>query len=240
MARDFGKGNRELYYVDVPQDSLVAQQFKGSDKVKGREAMNLPEDVAKQFKKLKAAAEEGGRIIPVEEIKGPKKVSGPARDIETRAIEEELTDEFADKAEYETANVKHEAEVVQRVMDEDYARAKRIAYGREEPTEGRRVSYFKGVRIRAFAEGDVETLRRLANSNIAKEISEAGQTLRLFQDYDLNDPVSIMRSIDETRKKQSKRQTERTMRDILKQIDDVIKESPEAVDRFLKEIECKY
>lgn len=244
-ARDYGKGNRDVYYVDLPQDHHLINTIKGDKEngIPGTQHINIPADVAKNLRSLKAQVVDAeGKLVPVEapdkvsKPPGAGKVSGPARDLEQRAIEQGLADALEDKVEYTPAQKAEQATGVQAIMDDDFPRARRIALGSEEPPGNLlRVSFAKGIQERALSRGDLETVRRLANSDIFSEISTAGQTLSMWGNNLLDDPGAILNNIARTRSKRMDAATKKTLKDITKAWDTFTS----SVEDFVNDIECK-
>lgn len=244
----------------TPQERLVAARDEQATKL----GYKSHEDVIKQLDKAKAEAKTEGTTEQKNAVKiledavnhienneyvktsrdiaeGPKRTSGLAKDIESRTIEKEIGDRFGDLPEYETVNIKSESEAVSKMIAEDYNRAKRIAYGREEAPAGTNtMSYLVGVEKKAMLEGDYETLRRLANSALTVEASKAAQKLRILAERDPDSPVSVLSALDEVRKKQAETKIKREMTRLLDELDAVKSYDESTLSKFIKSIECDY
>lgn len=245
-ARAYGADDKpnNLSYVDIPQDSHIGQLMKGDkdNGIVGLSSYNLPEEFAKDLKRLKANKEENGTLVSDQPLDGQgnplKKTSSLGKKIEAQTIEDGLSGRFGDLPDYEHINMKEQAEGVAKVINEDYQRAKRIAFGREEPGAGepRPLSFLVGVEKRARMDGDAETLRRLANSDLIPGTSRAAQDLRTLAERDPESPVAIMKSIDEARKTRSTSKTQGVVKDIQDKMDEI----KSSVEDFINSIECDY
>lgn len=223
-------------------DYVNTRYFPKEEQVANPELQSKPvETVPGGAKEAPVEAGEIGRPEGQLEGSGPRKTAGLARSIEDSAIEGGLQERFGDLPSFEGVTVKDQLERADKLIDEDYNRAKRVAFGREAPPEGlRSVAVLMRVENRARAEGDWETLRRLANSSITTEVSHGAQTLSLLAERDSESPVSLMRSIDETRKARKVKQTEREVKSLESKLEEATKYNEQVISDFLKSIECDY
>lgn len=129
------------------------------------------------------------------------KESGLAIRTQAEAIEAKLTEDFGPLADYKTMNMQEQAEAAGTLMDADYPQAIRMAMGEIFPPDGvREATMYEAVKIRAIAENDVGTLRRLATeSTVPSRLSEYGQAIKAADSRLLDDPVKVMQEVAEAR-----------------------------------------
>jgi len=156
------------------------------------------EDIGIPFPPTSPAAEKGGVV------ESKEKVSRAAQRVQEEAIAKDLTENLGELPTYETMTMKEQAKMVAKEL-EDYENAKRMAYGQIPRTQGLRPgSIYRGVAMKARAEGDVETLRNLAvvHPQLSLELTAMGQGIK-SADVGITkaDPVKAMQDI------QKKRQT---------------------------------
>jgi hypothetical protein len=126
---------------------------------------------------------------------------GLSKSVKEQAIEEGLKADFGDLPSYEKRNMADVAKRVSDFIENDYEKAKRIALGEEaEVGDIRSQELFTGLRIKALAEGDVDTLRELGTSEKASAIAtELGQRVKALDSSDVKDPVAIIKDVTNTR-----------------------------------------
>ena len=187
------KGRLESLTENVP-----VQEFK----VKVKEIQLAGDDITefgywgKPIKDIYNKAKE----IPVE----PKgKVSGVAKSIEAKAIEQGLIEKGFDKlAEYDPVTIKEQSKLVSDIMSKDIEMAKRIALGQEPLPKGvKGASIFQAMEDYAMKTKDGKLALDIANSPIATEISTAGQTLRLSAERTQDTATAKIREIKKEREK---------------------------------------
>ena len=177
----------------------------------------------------------------------PKKESGYAKSLETKAVEKKMASEFQDLAEYTPAVRKEQAEMTTKLINEDIEKVNSILEGKSELPSGMRGSSLAlAVEQHAIANNDVRLLQKLAKSKISTGISEAGSELSMLAGRNANSPVRIIRNIIKARKdnvvKRLKGKKVSEARKITKEsIKKAInKEAPtkETWSNFIKEIKC--
>lgn len=145
-------------------------------------------------------------LKPVEGT-GETKSRGSARSLESRAVEEGLTDTLGEELpKYETINLKDQADQAINLVDSDPVMARKIAMGEVSPPEGLLPeAVFKAVEHDALAKGDVQTLMNLANkSRLVAQHTLMGQRLRVLGDTGSYDFVTLAQSINNARKRAAK------------------------------------
>lgn len=178
---------------------------------------------------------------------GEIKVRGLSQGVEEKAIENKLTSGFGELPTYETVNMKDQARMVTDLMDKDYEQAKRVATGQENAPQGiLPESIFIGVENRAIAEGDVNTLRDLANSKLTQEATTMGQRIRTLGERDPESPVTAIEDLAKARedalvKKSKIKDVAKAKRQIAENIKkEITKVSPtkETWSSFIDSLKC--
>lgn len=177
----------------------------------------------------------------------PKKESGYAKSLETKAVEKKMASEFQDLAEYTPSVRKEQAQMTTKLINEDIEKVNSILDGKSELPSGMRGSSLAlAVEQHAIANNDVKLLQKLAKSKIASGISEAGSELSMLAGRNANSPVRIIRNIIKARKEnvvkrlkgkkvsEARKVTKESIKKAIK------KEAPtkETWSNFIKEIKC--
>ena len=177
----------------------------------------------------------------------PKKESGYAKSLETKAVEKKMASEFQDLAEYTPAVRKEQAQMTTKLINEDIEKVNSILEGKSELPSGMRGSSLAlAVEQHAISNNDVKLLQKLAKSKIASGISEAGSELSMLAGRNANSPVRIIRNIIKARKEnvvkrlkgkkvsEARKVTKESIKKAIK------KEAPtkETWSNFIKEIKC--
>jgi len=176
------------------------------------------------------------------------KTRGLAKGVESKAIENKLTEGLGDLPQYQTMNMKEQASKAQELLTEDYEKAKSIAMGEETPpADILPESVFVAVENKAINEGDVTTLRNLAvTSELTAEATAMGQRIRTLAERDPESPVTAIKEVSKAReesakkrskKKKLKTQVKEDVADIKKEIKKVSTKKQEWID-FVKSLEC--
>jgi len=139
--------------------------------------------------------------------KSETKTRGLSAGIEEKAIEDGLIRDLGDLPTYQTRNMKDVARRVKVFIDKDPELAKKIAL-MEAPEQDdlRAQELFTGLRMKAVAEHDIETLRELALSDKANAMAtELGQRIKALDTFSPEDPVKVIREVAEARKETAQR-----------------------------------
>ena len=183
-------------------------------------------------------------------IKGPQKPkpeSGLSKSIEKSAIKEGLSKDFGELPSYEHRNMDDIAGKVSEFINKDYELAKKIAFG-EAPEQGglRAQEIYTGIRVKALAEGDVNTLRELAvNEKASAMATELGQRVKALDSGDPNDPVGTIRQLQKVRKEASEKKIgkDKVVKEKKSEVAKIKKSVKEVVKKqdwagFIKSLEC--
>ncbi len=216
----------------------------------------MPEDKAAQWWKenkgkyqFNQVAEPtgGGKVAEVPGT-GKTKVRGLALGVEEKAIENKLTQNFADLPEYQTINMKDQATKAQDLLTKDPEKARRVAMGEEVAPEGiLPESIFVAVENQAVKSGDVSTLRALATaSSLTTEATTMGQRIRTLAERDPESPVTAINEVVKARQesaqkrlkiKNVKQLTDKDVSDIKKEMKKTAS-TKEDWATFIKSLEC--
>lgn len=128
--------------------------------------------------------------------KGESKVG---KSIETKAIEDKLTNAFEGTAEYDKITIKDQARRANELTD-DIKRAKRVLNGEEPLPEGLRgSSLITAMEDYAIKNKDVQLLQDIARSPLTSETSVHAQELRMLAERNPDSPIAAIQSIKKAR-----------------------------------------
>lgn len=135
--------------------------------------------------------------------------SGSALKSEARAVADAGAKEFPEKAQYRTGSYKTEAQNAVKLAHEDPTEAMHIAMARKPGNNTiHEVMVRRAVEQKALKEGDVDTLRQLAQSPHHTELSESAQKLGASGfEADANNPVRHIRVVSDERVKAFEKRT---------------------------------
>lgn len=192
----------------------------------------------------KTAGARYGNLRAVEGT-GELETRGLAENVEAKAIEDGLTSTFGDLPEYRTLSMKDQAAQVAKLMGEDYEAAKAIAMGDRQPPKGiLPESVYVGVEKRALAEGDVDTLQKLAtHSKLTTSATTMGQRIRTLGERDQASPVGAIQEVQAAREADLAKRSDiaAAKRETVAEIRSEVRKAASKVDAwadFLKTIEC--
>lgn len=131
---------------------------------------------------------------------GPIKTPGASKAYEAAAIEKGLVDSFGDLPETRSVNFKDQAVKVGDLIQKDSVVAREIALGNKAaPTGVIPEMVANEVSRRALAEGDVQTIRDLANSKLARAGTTMGRRIAAYGQRDAIDPVAAIQEVQKAR-----------------------------------------
>lgn len=224
-----------LGHVEPKSEATTQTVVAKQNGLEAKSSVVSPENVERQAQILKeqfpkAKIEFGGEEKAKEVLEG-RKQSGLAKGVEAKAIEKKLTKGFEGLAEYESINMKDQAQKASDLLLTDYERAKRIAMGHEEPPQGlKSFSVYNALETKAQLNGDIETLRDLATkSSLNKESSGAAQTLRILAEREPDSPVAAIQDVVKQREASIKRKTGKDINKAKETIVNQIRESVKKV-----------
>jgi len=204
--------------------------------------------------RVEAARQLGLEELPIEDVtafyeEAPGEKTGIAKTIEAKAIEENLTKGFSDIAEYTPVVIKEQSEKIEALMAEDIEKAKRMVTGLDPVQQDIRGAMLLATMSNyAMETKDGKLLSEIANSPIATEVSEAGQTLRLTSELYKDSAFTKIQEVKKERenavKKALKKETKKEIKGkIVKDAKEKIKKNkPKKKDwnNLINEITCKY
>lgn len=167
--------------------------------------------------------------------------------VEASAIEHDLTKGFDDLPEYNRVSMEDQAAKAADLIEKDYEAAKDIAMGNKAPPKGvLPESVFVAVEKRALAEGDVETLRRLATqSRLVSEATTMGQRIRTLGERDPTSPIDAIQEVQQAREAaleaRGTKDVEAAKKAVVDEAKDAIKQAAPKVpawEKFLDSIQC--
>lgn len=232
-----------------------AEEAKAAAKL-GDPALAGKSTVSRGAGKIFMQAQKDGKPISMDEARARAnsgspagaKVSGSARNLETRAVEKKLLERSDDLPEYGSMNMKEQAQRATDLISNDPAKALAIATGREgAPTGLHPMSVLKALEHQASKNGDGETLRQLSMSPLHVEASKSAQTLRTLAEKDPDSPLGAMKSISDKRAaayekragKSAEKAVNETAGKYAKEVDSHIKTpSKDEWKVFLESIKC--
>lgn len=175
---------------------------------------------------------------------GKVKTSGLSQSIEVQAIKDGLTKDLGELPSYKGRDTEAIAAKVSEFINNDYELAKKIALGEAPEQDGlRQPELFTGIRIKAEAEGDVNTLRDLALSDKASALAvEAGQRVQALDTRTEDSPVAAIREVKKVRENATKAKTSaKEKASTVKAIQTEIKKARPKIEdwnSFIDSLEC--
>lgn len=192
----------------------------------------------------------GNAITEVTPLKGTGEIKtrGLAKGVEAKAVEEGLASGFGELPEYRVVSMADQAARAVDLLDSDPDFARAIAMGEKPPPDGLLPeSVFVAVEKRAIAEGDIETLRKLATeSHLVSEATTMGQRIRTLGERDPASPVAAIQTLQKAREavarargtKDIEAATESAVTDMKREIAAAVPPKNVWLD-FIQSIECK-
>lgn len=227
-------------------ESLIQKLPDASTRDAMRSSVGLP---TKETKLVLNRSTGKTERIPITENKPqikPSEKTAPSQlsqKVNARAVANKLTEDLGTQT-HEVMNIKEQASKAADLVNSDAQKAKDIALGKQDAPNGVHPhAIFTAVENKAIKEGDVETLRQLANSKRIDESTAAGQTLRILRERDNSSPVSAMQHIASERQKafESKtgtKATEAVSKEVGKMKSSAKPVSKDAWSLFVESIKC--
>lgn len=238
------QGEEPLVYFNTPGGGTVTVPLKGlsaetvTARIKefedagGRKNPLTPEQKKALLRGEKVPdipRETTGNQQPVEKS---TKESGLSKSLETKAVKDGLVEDFGDLPSYEKRNMEDIAVKVSEFITENYDLAKKIALG-EAPEQGdlRAQELFTGLRVKAEAEGDINTIRELALSDKAAAMAtELGQRVKALDAGEAESAVSAIKEVKKAREEVAKKK---------RKTEDLAKDKKQVAEEIKKEIKKK-
>lgn len=176
---------------------------------------------------------------------GNAKVSGSANRVEAAAVEKGLVNELPDKATYKEGSFKTESQNAVQLLKDDPEKARSIALGEKAGNNPiHEVAVRRAVSNKALQEGDVDTIKQIAQSPVHTKTSEAAQRLGAEGfERDPSDPVKAIQSVIDSRAKVAEKNTKQPLEKTLSDTAKSIKSEVKPVKRqewhdFIKSLAC--
>lgn len=178
------------------------------------------------------------------------KPRGLSKSIEKAAVEKGLTNFFENIPEFQSVDLKDQADQATSIVNTNPDQAKRIAMGQEVAPKGVVPEMvLVAVSNKALKEGDVDTLRDIATaSSLTTEATKMGQRIRALGELDRGSPIKAMAKVAKVReeayaKKHKKKNLSAEKKIEVKEIKDSIKRAKakngaKALSDFITALEC--
>ena len=160
------------------------------------------------------------------------KTSGVAKQIESKAVEKGMVDKgYSELAQYDSSTIKAQSKAASKYTIDDM---NKIATGEKPlPKELKPGTPLSIAEDYAIKNKDTELLRKLANSPLAKQISESASELSLSRMRDTNSPVKIMRDIAKVKEEAfKKRYAGKSVKEVSDKVVSDIKKKVKPVDKY--------
>lgn len=176
---------------------------------------------------------------------GETKTSALGESVAQKAKEKRLADLTEDVPTYKQLNMKDQLKKADDLVASDLEKAKKVAFGEELPPQGLTPeAVYVSLENKAFESGDIDLIRKLANSNLTSEGTAMGQRIRVLAERDPESPVAQIQAVKDARtqavEKKTGKDVKQATQDTVKEIKSKVK-TPDKYDwgRFLEEIKCK-
>lgn len=195
------------------------------------------------------AFEVGNKTSALDNVLRPKgtgetKISKLAQGVEAAAIEKKLTASLGELPAFQQMNLKEQAQLATDLLKTDPDRAVRIAVGLENaPNDVIPEAVFKAVEDQALRNADLDTIEKLANSDLTLQATAMGQRIRALGEREPNSPVQAIKAVREGREQALSKKLKQPIAAAKKQIAaDIAREIPKVRkddwDAFIRSIEC--
>lgn len=241
------KLNTETKEVVINSDLAVKEEVSPTDRGEVVPGVEVKEEVAKPKRveeRVTKKVEKKVEVKPIKKVEPVKKTpSKIALSIEQKAIEQGLTDKFADLAGFERINIKDQARRASELM-KDEEKTLNVIRGIEPLPKGLKgTALIVAMEERIKKTGDAKLALELANSPLVAETSVAAQELRLAAEREPDSLTAKLIDLRETRKKAVEKKRKKTEKQAVKEetakIDKQVKKvDKSAWSKFLQEIEC--
>jgi len=209
----------------------------------GVKGINKPSLGTTQINEIKNIVQGAKKVLkPVG--RGAKKTSKLAIGIEAKAIEKQLTADFGDLPQYRRVSMKDQAKRAVELVNKDADKARRISLGEVNPPSGLLPeSVLIALEDKALAEGNVNLLRELSNSELTTEATAMGQRIRTLGERDPDSAIVRIREVTRARQDAIERKRGKPIDKLIDEETANIKRSVKpptkgAWGNFINSIEC--
>jgi hypothetical protein len=236
------KGNEfTIDFVEPRKLELISEEGGNASQIPGQIISN---GVIPPIEKLSSPIEKPvtESFKPKDASKTPSKI---AESIETKAIEQKLTEGFEGLAGYDKITIKEQAQKASELLT-DIEKTRRVIRGEEElPTGLRGTAVITAAEEYIKKTGDAKLAYDLANSHLVSETSAAAQELRLAAERQPDSLAQKLKDLKQTREEAVRKKTGKTLDKAIKSEVDTIKSevrksAPKKEDwsSFLDSIQC--
>ena len=176
----------------------------------------------------------------------PMKKSSVGKSIEAKAIERGLTESLGSTAEFQTINIKDQAERVAELLNTDPERAARIIRAEEKIPDGiHPVALIKAMEDYALSTKNVKLIQEIANSPLTAETSFYAQGMRLLAERDPDSAVAALQKLKKAKEAAAEKRVKVNKEKTVSEIKEKIKKEPrpkatkETWSSFIDSIVCK-
>lgn len=181
------------------------------------------------------------QILKPVEGTGELKTRGLSQNVEATAIEKKIADNFGDLPSYKTISMKDQALQAADLIIKDFDTAKEIALGNKTPPKGLLPeSVFVAVEHDATINGDVQTLKDLANSKLSSSATTMGQRIRTLGERDSASPLAAIQEVQKAREEALATRGATIKQETVTRIKESIKKvnTKENWSSFIESIQC--
>lgn len=189
-------------------------------------------DIKEFYNKAISSVEIPKGVTPKAKTPIQPKTSGVAKQIESKAVEKGMVDKgYSELAQYDSSTIKAQSKAASKYTIDDM---NKIATGEKPlPKELKPGTPLSVAEDYAIKNNDTELLRKLANSPLAKQISESASELSLSRMRDSNSPVKIMRDIAKIKEEAfKKRYAGKSVKEVSDKVVADIKKKVKPVDKY--------
>lgn len=211
--------------IDSLHYNLEQLGYDGFSHTGGQITKGVPSNVSILWDGGKRSAVD--KIIASPQVKIEKSTpSKVAQSIETKAVEQGLTNGFSEVAGYDPITIKDQAEKAAHLMNTDIQKATQMVKG-EIPMESglRGEMLIKAMEDYAQSKNDVRLLMDISNSPLVSETSAHAQAMRLLAERNPDSAVAKMREIKQEREKALERKTGKKVSQAQKETTEEIKQA---------------
>jgi hypothetical protein len=157
------------------------------------------------------------------------------------AVERGIIDETGPIPTHQVKNMAEDLDNAFSLINRDRAIAEDIAMGETRSPSVEAGSVYKALEIDAIQKGDINTIMKLAKSELP---TDAGRALKAFDSTDINSPVRIIRDINKSRTTKLEKRGEKTEVVRKREISEVKKEIKQAYskrptwEQFIDDLTC--
>lgn len=234
-----GKGEVTVEPIkETPQGAPAATSVAGAQK--------LSEKVIPNTNSTSAGEGAPSVLKPVESASGEMRPSTLSAKVDANVVERKLASTLGDTPQYAKTSWGEQASKAIDLLNNDPARAVRIATGQEAPpSDVLAGSVFTAVEEHATQTGDVETLRQLAQGNASGQFTRFGQEIGSLSQRSQDGAVAKIAEVQKARegafKKSSGKGVDEAVKETTKELKQVTRNAApkfKDVKSFIESLKC--